>query len=99
MNLFENNALADEARFLQSLSQELYGIPNERVLGSAVRSDFITDKNGGAQFVRSYHILYINNWEAKARLIKRIIGKKPLLAAGNTNGDQHILTNHLRRTT
>jgi len=82
---------ADEAKFVQAVSENIYGIPSQQVLGTAVRSDYINEKDGGSKFVRAYSTQYINNWAGKARLIQRTIGKRPVIAAGNSNGDQHML--------
>lgn len=84
-------ATADEAKFLQPLSKDLYGIPAQRVLGSAIRSNFITNKDGSTRFVRSYETQYFNNANEKARLIKRNLGMKPTIAVGNSNGDLQML--------
>ena len=82
---------ADEGKFVQVVSKEIYNIPSQRVLGSVIRSDYINEKDGGSKFVRAYSTQYINNWAGKARLIKRVIGKRPVIAGGNSNGDQHML--------
>jgi hypothetical protein len=81
---------ADEGAFLRLVSERLYGIPPHRVIGTQVRSEFIADKES-AQLVRTYRIEHINNWDGKPRRIDSVIGKVPLFAAGNSNGDQHML--------
>lgn len=81
---------ADEGDFLRLVSEELYGIPPERVQGTSVRSEFVIE-NGDPLLVRSYRLQHLNNWDGKPRLIQSVIGKKPVFAAGNSNGDQHML--------
>lgn len=81
---------ADEGGFLRLVSEELYGIPPERVQGTSVRSEFII-QDDEPLLVRSYRVQHLNNWDGKPRLIQSVIGKKPLIAAGNSNGDQHML--------
>ncbi len=81
---------ADEGAFLRTVSEELYGIPPERVHGSSVRSEFVI-REGEPTFVRSYRVEHFNNWDGKPRLIRSVIGRRPLLAVGNSNGDQHML--------
>ena len=34
---------------------------------------------------------HLNNWDGKPRLIQQVIGKPPIFAAGNSNGDQQML--------
>jgi len=82
---------ADESAFLRLVSEQLYGIPPGQVQGTSVHNDFITTKDGTARLVRSYRMDYLDNWDGKPRLIEKVIGKKPLFAAGNSNGDQHML--------
>lgn len=81
---------ADESAFLKLISQKLYGIPPEQVHGTMVKHSFIT-RDGKPALIRDYNVSYVNNWDAKPRLIKHILGKKPIFAAGNSNGDQHML--------
>jgi len=82
---------ADESAFLRLVTESLYGIPPKQVQGTSVRNEFITTKDGHAKLVRSYRMDYLDNWDGKPRLIEKVIGKKPLFAAGNSNGDQHML--------
>jgi soluble P-type ATPase len=81
---------ADEAAFLRLVAEDLYGLPPERVQGTSVRSEFIIQEEKPV-LVRSYRIQHLNNWDGKPRLIQSVIGKKPVFAAGNSNGDQHML--------
>jgi phosphoglycolate phosphatase-like HAD superfamily hydrolase len=77
---------ADEGAFLKLYSQELYGIPPERVHGT----DILMDYNEG-ELIRTDQGQYLNNWDGKARKIYQIIGKQPILSAGNSNGDFDML--------
>ena len=81
---------ADEGAFLRLVSEELYGIPPERVHGSSVRIEYIAGKDE-AQLVRTYQARYLDNWGGKPRLIMQELGKTPLLAGGNSNGDLQML--------
>jgi phosphoglycolate phosphatase-like HAD superfamily hydrolase len=81
---------ADEAAFLRLAAEELYGLPPSQVHGSSVRLEYIVEKDK-AQLVRTYRAHYFDNWDGKPRLIQQILGKKPILAGGNSNGDLHML--------
>lgn len=81
---------ADEGAFLRVVSEELYDLPPSQVQGTSVRSEFIV-ADGKPSLVRTYRLQHLNNWDGKPRLIQSVIGKKPVLAAGNSNGDQHML--------
>lgn len=81
---------ADEGSFLRLVSEDLYDIPSERVQGSTIRLEYIPE-NGKSSLIRTYQAQYLNNWSAKPRLINQVIGKRPILAAGNSNGDLEML--------
>ena len=81
---------ADEGAFLRLAATDLYGLPPSQVHGTSMRSEFVVN-DGKAELVRSYRMHYLDNWDAKPRLIDQVIGKKPIFAAGNSNGDQHML--------
>ena len=81
---------ADEGAFLRLAATELYGLPPSRVLGTSIRSEWAVHK-GKPQFVRTSGLQHLNNWDGKPRLIQQVIGKPPIFAAGNSNGDQHML--------
>ena len=81
---------ADEAAFLRLVSQDLYGLPPDQVHGSSVRIEYVVE-DGNAQLLRSYRVRYLDNWAAKPRLIMQELGQTPILAAGNSNGDLHML--------
>ncbi len=44
-----------------------------------------------AGLVRIATAKHLNNWDGKPRLIFQSIGKRPIFAAGNSNGDLHML--------
>ncbi|MCG7521677.1 haloacid dehalogenase-like hydrolase [Ruegeria sp. Ofav3-42] len=81
---------ADEAAFLRLAAEEIYGLPTEQVHGSSVRLEYLVEGDE-ANLMRTYRMDYIDNWDAKPRLINQVLGKPPIFAAGNSNGDQHML--------
>lgn len=64
--------------------------PPVRVHGTSVLTEFIVEKVEAA-LVRGYRLQHLNNWDGKLRLVQTVIGEGPILAAGNSNGDQHLL--------
>jgi phosphoglycolate phosphatase-like HAD superfamily hydrolase len=77
---------ADEGAFVKLVSEELYGIPPERAMGSSVELEF-----AGTSLVRTGKARFLDNWDGKPRYIYETLGKRPLLAAGNSNGDLEML--------
>jgi phosphoserine phosphatase len=76
--------------FMRPVTETLYGIPPERVVGSAVTLTFQADDQG-ATIVRQPGLDFVDDGPAKAVHIWNRIGRRPILAAGNANGDIPML--------
>jgi phosphoglycolate phosphatase-like HAD superfamily hydrolase len=76
--------------FMRPVAQTLYGIPPERVVGSAVKLTFQADEHE-ATIMRQADIDFVDDGPAKAVHIWDRIGRRPILAAGNANGDIPML--------
>jgi hypothetical protein len=72
--------------FMRPVSHELYGIPRDRVIGSATALEYVA----GA-IVRRPEADYIDDGPQKPVRIWSRVGRRPLLAAGNSNGDIPML--------
>lgn len=81
---------ADEGAFLQLVSQELYGVPPEQVLGSSVKLK-CSATEVSADLILTGEGNNLNNRDGKPRQIWQRLGKCPILAAGKSNGDLHML--------
>ena len=77
---------ADEGAYVKLLSKGLYGVPPENVLGSSVELAF-----DGKDLTRTAKAQFLNNWDGKPRQIFERLGRRPVLAVGNSNGDLHML--------
>ena len=78
------------ADFMRPVTQTLYGVPPERVVGSAVKLSFQADDQG-ATIMRQMEIDFVDDGPAKAVHIWERIGRRPIFAAGNANGDIPML--------
>lgn len=88
---FSNTIVSGGGRdFMRGLSEDLYGIPRERVIGSTVAYRYIEDEHGGA-IVQRADLDVINDGPDKAVQIWSMAGRRPILAAGNSNGDLAML--------
>jgi len=77
--------------FVQQFSREVYGIPPEQVIGSAVVMNFI-EKDGGYDFMRLPNIVQpIDDGAGKPVNIQRALGRPPVIAVGNSDGDLQML--------
>ncbi|WNJ17795.1 haloacid dehalogenase-like hydrolase [Pontibacter sp. G13] len=77
---------ADEGAFLKLLSNELYGIPPNQAFGSTIKTQY---REG--EIIRTEDGEWLDNWQGKPEMIQAHIGKRPIFAAGNSNGDFHML--------
>ncbi|WP_170751336.1 HAD family hydrolase [Ruegeria lacuscaerulensis] len=76
--------------FMRVFAEEAYGIPPEQVLGTYSASTYET-LDGKPAIVKSPGIAFIDDKEGKPINIERTIGRRPIFAAGNSDGDFAML--------
>ena len=76
--------------FMRPVTEQVYGIPPERVAGSAPTLTFHADDKA-ASIMRGAGLDILDDGPAKAVQIWDRIGRRPILAAGNANGDMPML--------
>ncbi len=79
--------------FVRAISQELYGVPPEAVVGSLIDYDFVPTTGGsGPRLTRADRLVgAANEGAAKVTHIQTQLGRRPILAAGNSGGDREML--------
>ncbi len=76
--------------FMRPISEKTYGIPPEQVVGSSVVTEF-QFKNGKPVLVRMPKIDFINDKAGKPVGIYQHIGRRPILAFGNSDSDMQMI--------
>ena len=76
--------------FMRPISLELYGIPRERVIGSSPQFAWVPDEQGGT-VTHAAAPDYLDDGPEKPIRIWSRIGRRPILAGGNSNGDIPML--------
>ena len=76
--------------FMRPVTEHLYGIPSERVVGSATGLAYEPDGNGG-RVVYKAEMDFFDDGPVKPVRIWSRIGRRPIVAAGNSNGDIEML--------
>jgi phosphoglycolate phosphatase-like HAD superfamily hydrolase len=76
--------------FMRPVTKSMYGIPPDRVVGSSSGLTFKVDDNG-ANVIRTAAAGIIDDGPGKPIQIWERIGRRPILAAGNANGDVPML--------
>lgn len=77
--------------FVRSYSEKVYGIPPEQVIGLAIATHYTYDNEGEGVLIKSPKFLLENIFLSKPEDIYLFIGRRPLAAFGNSNGDFHML--------
>jgi haloacid dehalogenase-like hydrolase len=72
--------------FMRAVAEEAYGIPREQVIGSSVKLRYDLDDNR-VSLVKLPELNSFGDREVKALNIGLHIGRRPLLAFGNSDGD------------
>jgi phosphoglycolate phosphatase-like HAD superfamily hydrolase len=90
-NGFSNYIASGGGRdFMRPISQDVYGIPRQRVIGSASALEYTSDARGGT-ITHKAEADYLDDGPQKPIRIWSRTGRRPLLAAGNSNGDVPML--------
>ncbi len=76
--------------FMRPITAEVYGVPSERVIGSATALAYVPDGDGGT-IVRKAAADYLDDGPEKPVRIWNRVGRRPVLAGGNSNGDIEML--------
>ena len=76
--------------FMRPISQEVYGIPRDQVIGSATTFRYTPNDHGGT-ITHQAEADYLDDGPQKPIRIWSRTGRRPLMAAGNSNGDIPML--------
>ena len=77
--------------FMRAISDQLYGIPRERVIGSAASLEYRDGAAGGSIVLKPGMDVIDDGPEKPIRIWGRT-GRRPLVAGGNSNGDIEMLS-------
>jgi hypothetical protein len=76
--------------FMRTWAADVYGLPPHRVIGSVGETKFRAGANG-PELVKSTVIQVVNDGPQKPSSIHQHVGQRPIVAAGNTDGDLAML--------
>jgi putative hemolysin/phosphoserine phosphatase len=72
--------------FMRAFSEEVYGVPRENVIGSSLQYEFQQTPDGSV-LVRQPKLVILDDKEMKPASIQLEIGRRPIVAIGNSDGD------------
>jgi phosphoglycolate phosphatase-like HAD superfamily hydrolase len=76
--------------FMRVFAEQVYGIPPEQVIGSRIKMQYAM-RNGKPELLRLPQIDFIDDKEGKPIAINATIGRRPIMAFGNSDGDFQML--------
>jgi hypothetical protein len=76
--------------FMRPWTGKVYGIPPEQVIGSSIKTKFEM-KDGKPELMRLPEIDFVDDGPGKPVGIYKFIGRRPVFAAGNSDGDLQML--------
>ena len=77
--------------FMRPLTDKIYGIPPEQVVGSSGVTRFEMGKDGKPVLMKTAEVEFVDDGPGKPVGINRFIGRRPIFAFGNSNGDKEML--------
>ena len=77
--------------FVRVYSERIYGISPEQVIGSALSTTYGYAKDGKPVLTRAPKLMLNDNNAGKPESVNLMIGRRPLMAVGNSTGDQQML--------
>lgn len=76
--------------FMRPWTEAVYGIPPEQVVGSSAKTEYRVE-DGVPMIMRLPEINFIDDKEGKPVGINQHIGRRPIFASGNSDGDFQML--------
>jgi hypothetical protein len=76
--------------FMRPWTEKVYGIPPEQVIGSSIKTKFEL-RDGKPVLLRLPELDFIDDKAGKPVGISKFIGRRPVFAFGNSDGDQQML--------
>jgi phosphoglycolate phosphatase-like HAD superfamily hydrolase len=77
--------------FMRPWTERVYGIPPEQVVGSSGEVKFQTRADGKPELLKIAKIEFVDDGPGKPVGINRFIGRRPIFAFGNSDGDLQML--------
>jgi phosphoglycolate phosphatase-like HAD superfamily hydrolase len=76
--------------FLRAFAERVYGVPPQNVIGSQGKLAF-EQRDGRPVLVKLPEVQFVDDKEGKPAGIQAFIGRRPILAFGNSDGDRQML--------
>jgi phosphoserine phosphatase len=75
--------------FMRRFAEDTYGIPHEQVIGSQGKLKFEV-RDGKPALLKLPEVQFVDDGEGKPAAIQTLIGRRPIAAFGNSDGDRQM---------
>lgn len=76
---------------MRVFAEKVYGIPPEKIVGTSFVTKFRMEANSVPVLMRESKIDFVDDGPGKPVGIQKFIGRRPIFAFGNSDGDQQML--------
>jgi phosphoglycolate phosphatase-like HAD superfamily hydrolase len=76
--------------FMRAFAEKVYGIPPEQIIGSVGKQTYEL-RNGKPVLVKLPAVEFVDDKEGKPISIQKVVGRRPIAAFGNSDGDLLML--------
>lgn len=76
--------------FMRAFADEVYNIPKDQIIGSSIETDFVITEEG-PKIIRLPELNLNDDKKGKPIAINRYIGRIPVFASGNSDGDLQMM--------
>lgn len=77
--------------FMRVFAEKVYGIPPEQVIGTSFVTKFRNGADGVPVLMRERQVEFVDDGPGKPVGIQKFIGRRPIFAFGNSDGDLQML--------
>ena len=77
--------------FMRPWTERVYGIPPEQVVGSSGVTRYVMQSPDKPVLMKEAEVEFVDDGPGKPEGINRFIGRRPVFAFGNSDGDQQML--------
>ncbi len=77
--------------FIRAFADKVYGVPPEQIVGSSGTTRFEISPAGTPTLVKQANVDFVDDGPGKPSGIHRFIGRRPIFAFGNSDGDLQML--------
>lgn len=72
--------------FMRTFAKDIYNVPTQNIIGTALKTEVVVSDTG-VELKQHPEFAFFNDGKTKVLSIDRVIGRRPTIVVGNSNGD------------